>query len=45
MMIVKAAMSFLRAFIWYFLFTGVNSHYWIVIDFNPSIPTRIAPYY
>ena len=45
MMIVKAARSFRCVFIRYILFTNVNGHYWIVIDFNPSIPTRIAPCY
>lgn len=45
MMIVKAARSFLCAFIRYILFTNVNSNSRIIIDFNPSIPTRIAPCY
>jgi hypothetical protein len=45
MMIVNAARSFRGAFIGYFLFTLVNSHYGIVIHFNPSIPTEFAPFY
>jgi hypothetical protein len=45
MMIVKAARSFLCVFIRYILFTNVNSHYWMGIGFNPSIPTKIAPCY
>jgi hypothetical protein len=45
MMIVKAARSFRGAFIRHILFTKVNGHYWILIDFNPTIPTRIAPCY
>jgi len=45
MMIVKVARSFRDAFIGYFLFTKVNSRYWIFIDFNPLIPTKIAPCY